>query len=293
MAKQATCLAVAAIALATASTWAAEVSPSNSFLSNGATAHRGNSGEHPENTIPAFRSAIDLGADWIELDIFRTRDGKLVVVHDRTTGRVGDQDLVVAESTYEELLRVDVATEFRRKHGRTMEQCPKHTIPLLEETLRLVISQNKTRVSIQPKTDCVADAVALVRRLGAEKWVGFNDGNLRYMAQVKQLAPKIPVFWDRGPSNIDEDIRTAKKHGFESLVLHYSVVTQEKVEKIHQAGLEAGAWTVNAEAMMNRLLAMGVDRLYTDYPRRLLEISGHRHRRGSRPQDRPAYPASQ
>src|SRR5690606_3953569 len=87
----------------------------------GVTAHRGNSWDFPENTIPAFESAIKLGVDWAELDIHRTRDGKLVVIHDKSTGRVGDKNLEVARSTYEELLSVDVATEFRTAKGRTAE----------------------------------------------------------------------------------------------------------------------------------------------------------------------------
>ena len=240
------------------------------FLNNGVTAHRGNSGEHPENTIPAFASGIEVGADWLELDIFRTKDGRLVVIHDRTTKRVGDKNLLVADSTYEQLLTVDVATEFRQRHGKTIDTAPKQKIPLLEDVLRLVMAQNKTRVSIQPKMDCVADAIHLVKELGAQKWVGFNDGNLQYMANVKRLAPDIPVFWDRGESDIGEDIRIAKQHGFESLVLHHSVVTKEKIEQIHEAGMEVGAWTVNDEATMARMLKMGIDRIYTDYPRRLL-----------------------
>ena len=89
------------------------------FLHNGVTAHRGNSGEHPENTIAALMSGIEVGADWIELDIFRTKDGKLVVIHDRTTERVGDKNLLVADCTYEPLLTVDVATEFRQWHEGT------------------------------------------------------------------------------------------------------------------------------------------------------------------------------
>jgi glycerophosphoryl diester phosphodiesterase len=198
-----------------------------SFLHNGITAHRGNSGEHPENTLAAFQSGIDVGADWIELDIYRSKDGKLVVIHDETTERVGGKNLVVADSTYEQLLTVDVATQFRQAHGKSVETVPKHTIPLLEDVLRLVMTQHKTRVSIQPKADCVAEAIALVRKLGAEKWVGFNDGSLQYMAEVKRLAPGIPVFWDRDESDVSEDIRIAKQHGFEWLVLHHSVVTKE------------------------------------------------------------------
>ena len=242
------------------------------FLENGVTAHRGNSSEHPENTLPAFRSGIEVGADWIELDILRTSDGRLVVIHDRTTKRVGNRDLDVAQSTLKELQSVDVATKFRRMHGKTPAECPPQAMPLLEDVLHMVIKQDKTRVSIQPKMDCVADAVALVKRLGVEKWVGFNDGNLRYMAEVKRLAPEIPVFWDRGATDIDDDVRIAQKHGFEALVVNHSHITQVKVEKIHAAGLQAGGWTVNDAATMKRLLALGVDRIYTDEPRRLLRL---------------------
>ena len=247
------------------------------FLHNGVTAHRGNSSEFPENTLPAFESGIEVGADWLELDIFKTADDKLVVIHDRTTKRVGDKDLDVARSSYDELLTVDVATEFRRDHNLTVEQLPRHTIPLLEDVLRKVMTQTRSRVSIQPKMDCVAEAVALVKQFKCEHWVGFNDGNLTLMAKVKQLAPELPVFWDRGESDIDEDIATAKQHGFEALVLNQAAITQEKIDRIRAAGLDAGAWTVNSESEMNRLLAMGVNRIYTDYPRQLLQIMQTRH----------------
>ena len=242
-----------------------------SFLNNGVTAHRGNSGEHPENTIPALESGIEVGADWIELDVLRTKDGKLVVIHDRTTERVGDKNLAVPETTYSELLTVDVATDFRGRTGQSIEECPAQRIPLLEDVLRLMMKQGRTRVSVQPKMDCVADAVALVNSLKAQRWVGFNDGNLQYMAEVKRLAPDLPVFWDRGAdTDIDVDIRTAKQHGFEALVLHHSGVTAEKVQKVKSAGLEFGAWTVNDPATMEDLLDRGVQRLYTDQPRMLL-----------------------
>lgn len=246
---------------------------SPAFLSNGVTAHRGDSGRFPENTLPAFQSGIEVGADWIELDVFQSQDGKLVVLHDRTTQRVGDKSLDVAESSYEDLLTVDVATDFRRRMGKSLEEFPPHRIPMLEDVLRLVMKQNRTRVSIQPKVDCVAEAIELVKRLKAERWVGFNDGNLRYMTEVKLLAPQIPVFWDRGANtNIDEDIGIAKQNGFEALVLHYTAVTPEKVQKVKAAGLEVGAWTVNDQAAMESLLSVGVERLYTDHPSRLLDL---------------------
>ena len=242
------------------------------FLKNGVTAHRGNSGEFPENTLPALQSGIDIGADWIEVDIFRTRDGKLVVTHDRTTARVGDRDLDVTKTDYAELLKVDVATDFRRRHNQTLAECPKQIMPLLSEVIKMVKRQRRTRLSIQPKMACVADAVALIKRMNAQGWVGFNDGNLEYMSEVKRLAPEIPVFWDRGESDVVADIQTARARGFEALVLNHRTLTRAKVELIQKSGLEAGVWTVNDEPELRRFLKMGVDRIYTDFPSRLLRM---------------------
>lgn len=250
---------------------AAEIE-SPSFLNNGVTAHRGDSGNFPENTLAAFQGGIAAGVDWLELDILRTQDGQLVVIHDQTTARVGDREFVVAESTYQELTTVDVATDFRRRTDKSLADCPPQRIPLLEDVLILVKKQRRTRVSIQPKMDCVADAVALVKRLQMEAWVGFNDGNLQYMAQAKRMAPAVTIFWDRGANtDIEADIRTAQKHGFAALVINEAGVTAEKVQKIKAADLEAGAWTVNDAKRMAQLRGMGIERLYTDHPRRALE----------------------
>lgn len=61
------------------------------------------------------------------------------------------------------------------------------------------------------------------------------------LSRVKELAPDIPVFWDRGATDLDRDLRTARERGFEAPVLHHQSVTAEKVRKIKTAGLEAGA----------------------------------------------------
>ena len=262
------------IAIALASTLLLAAGPGDApFLNNGVTAHRGESSEHPENTMPAFAAGLESGADWIELDVFLTKDGKLVVIHDPTTKRVGDRDLDVKASTYDELKAVDVATDFRRRKGLTVAQCPPQPPPLLEDVLRLAMRQRRARVSIQPKMDCVPQAVALIKTLGAEDWVGFNEGNLAYVSAVKRRAPKIPVFWDRpADSDVEADLRIARERGFEALVVNHAGVTREKVARIHAAGLSAGAWTVDDPDLMRRLLDMGVDRIYTDRPRLLLEI---------------------
>ena len=215
------------------------------WLDNGVTAHRGNSGEFPENTLPAFQSGIELGADWLELDVYRTLDDQIVVIHDSTTGRVADANLSVTSSTYAELAALDVAYQFRISHNLTLEECPKGTIPLLSDVLALMTIQDRTRVSIQPKMDCVTDIVNVVNQSQAAPWVGFNDGSLTYMSQALNLLPDTTIFWDRSGSDINADIATATTQGFSSIVMYQSDVTQYRVDAIHAAGLQAGAWTVD------------------------------------------------
>lgn len=247
------------------------------FLRNGVTAHRGSSLEHPENTLSAFRHALDLGVDWIELDIFTTRDGHLVVNHDATTGRTAGRDLTIADSTLAELRELDMAHEFRRSRGRSEAQCPRETIPLLGEAIGLVTAQRRTRLSIQPKDESVAAAVALIREKGAAAWCGFNDGSLEKMTEVKRLMPELRVFWDRpARCDLEGDLRIASERGFEALVIHHEGITPERIAAVRKAGREVGAWTVNDPAAMKRLLGWGIDRLYTDDPRRLLAMKGAR-----------------
>ncbi|RYE19813.1 MAG: hypothetical protein EOP51_19130, partial [Sphingobacteriales bacterium] len=135
----------------------------------GVTAHRGYSAAFPENTLPSFQGGVDAHADWVELDIFKTKDGKVVVCHDATTNRTGDKNLVIADVTYQELLEVDVATDFRKRNNLTLAQCPVQRIPLLSEAVALIMKQKRTHLSIQPKADIVAEAIEVVKAAKAEK----------------------------------------------------------------------------------------------------------------------------
>ncbi|MBN2309363.1 MAG: SUMF1/EgtB/PvdO family nonheme iron enzyme [Candidatus Hydrogenedentes bacterium] len=250
-----------------------EAPPPPRFLDNGVTAHRGDSDHCPENTLPAFQAALDAGADWIELDVVRTKDGELAVLHDATTERVGDRALPAGEATYAELSAVDVAAAFRAAKGLGLDACPKASVPRLRDVLRLIKTQHRTRVSIQPKDEVVDECIALIRELDAAAWCGFNDGSLRKMKRVKELDPDIPVFWDQPASfDLDNAIETGRACGFEAVVVHYSGLDQAVVDRLHEAGFEVGAWTVNDPAQMEALLAMGVDRMYTDRPATLLRL---------------------
>ena len=250
---------------------------------NGITAHRGDSMRLPQNSLRAFSSANRIGADWIETDVHLTKDGQLVIAHNATTGEYCSQNKKIKDCTYAELAQLDMAEKFRAQHKLTLEQCPKVTIVRLEEALDLILAEKKARLSIQPKCDCVDQVMALVRRKGALKWVGFNDGNAKWMSRVKELEPSVPVFWDRFRNmDVEKDIAFAKQHGFETLVLFHQEVTPERVQKLKAAGFKVGAWTVNAPADMRRFLAMGLDRLYTDDPETFRKIKAETRTTGAR-----------
>lgn len=239
----------------------------------GVTAHRGNSSTYPENTLTSFQAGIDTHADWVELDIRKTKDGQIVVSHDPDTKRATGVSMLIADANYSELQKLDVASELRKVKGLTVDQCPVERMPLLKDALALFMKQNRTHVSMHIKVDCVPQALAIIKEAKAEKMVGFNDSGLDFVAQAKKLAPEIPIFWDRLPdTNIDDDIKVAKEHGFETIVMHYSGVTQEKIDKIKAAHLKVAAWTVDDRQNMEKMLNMGIERMYTDNPNLLITI---------------------
>lgn len=253
------------------------------FRDNGITAHRGYSGAYPENTMLAMRKGIEVGSDWIELDVFVTKDGQVVVNHDTTTGRTGDKNLTIADSTYAELRTVDVAYAFREKYDLTEREVPVMGMPLLSDVLKMVKRQDDTRVSIQPKTILAVDAaVAVVHELEMQEWVGFNDGSLPGMSRVKELDPSIHVFWDTNTADVEASIATAKDRGFESIVMNENRVTPASIAKIQEAGLEAGAWTPNDLATVRKFWSWGIDRVYTDYAGEALIVTGQDQRSGIR-----------
>jgi glycerophosphoryl diester phosphodiesterase len=110
------------------------------------------------------------------------------------TKSVGDKNTVIAAHTYEALKAVDVTFAFREKDNLSSKECPRQSIPLLEEVLLLFSKYVQTKISIQPKADCVKSAVVIVKRMEMTTRVGINDGDLKYMAEVKKLARIFPFF---------------------------------------------------------------------------------------------------
>lgn len=232
---------------------------------NGVAAHRGNMSVFPENTMPAFESAIAMGCSWLELDIQLTACGQLVVTHDTTTERVTGISKIVTQSKYEELMALNF--------GQYFNPNTPYYLPLLSDVLSLVKNTN-TCISIQPKNyGLVKLAYNLVKDLNLLSQIGFNDTNCEYLIEVKQIDSSIPVFWDRPPhTDFETDLFIAKQYHFETLMYEWQGITQEKIDTLKKSNIRFGACLINDESEMKKYLNMGVQHFYTDYPQLLLSL---------------------
>jgi glycerophosphoryl diester phosphodiesterase len=238
-------------------------------------AHRGASGFAPENTLAAFRKAVELGAGFIETDLQLSRDARLVALHDDTLERTTNGRGAVSATTLEELRRLDAGSWFRRSSNK--ESAPDFTgerIPTIEEVLAFG-REHEIGLHLEIKATGPSGAEhAIVGALHAAGEVprsvvlSFDQTTLKRVRQLEPLAVTGFLFSDRLPAAV----ATAVNVGARQLLPRMDRVTPELIKDAHAHDLKLVAWTVNAPERMQELISAGVDGIITDYPDRLLEV---------------------
>jgi len=221
------------------------------------TAHRGSSAHAPENTLAAFRRAVEDGSDWIELDVQMCADSRLVVLHDRDLKRVAGDPRRVEQLTLEELKRIDVGCRFSDRF--TGER-----VPTLEEAIEDV--GHRARLNIELKFNRpdprLAPAVArLLRRMEFPDRCIVTSMDLDAVRQVKATEPTIRVGWivkSASPAALRADT--------ELLSLAARRASAEFIRRAHQTGKTVHVWTVNEPEAMRRMIDRGADNIITDNP---------------------------
>ncbi|PKQ03538.1 MAG: glycerophosphodiester phosphodiesterase [Alphaproteobacteria bacterium HGW-Alphaproteobacteria-12] len=228
-----------------------------------AFAHRGGAGAWPENTMPAFQGAIDLGYRYIETDVHATRDGVLLAFHDDLLDRVTDSTGCIAEMDYADVRKARIAgTE---------------PIPLMAD---LLAAWPDIRINIDPKRDNAAlPLIRLIKDAQAIDRVCVTAFSGRRIAGIRDaLGPKLCT--GMGPLSTAR-LRFSSWAGpvgglFGSFVegcaqipvTQYGIrlVDRALVDRAHEAGLQVHVWTIDDEAEMRRLIDLGVDGVMTDEP---------------------------
>jgi glycerophosphoryl diester phosphodiesterase len=236
-------------------------------------AHRGAAAELPENTLPAFRLALDVGANAIETDCHVTRDGRVVLSHDETGERMANVACAIADATLEDVQTWDVARGFVEDGGEAREA---FTIPTLEEALA-ELRGIPLNVDIKAHQHGAAErVVAVVRRMRATETTLLTSFDARVVRRVRALGYE-------GPTGLGQSealrllamptaaLRALPLRGTAAQLPHrhgaIDVGRRAVIAKCHALGLAVHFWTVNDPARARELRDLGADGVMTDDPR--------------------------
>jgi glycerophosphoryl diester phosphodiesterase len=249
-----------------------DVPPVHPFLDTPplAFAHRGGAGDWPENTMPAFAGAVDLGYRHLETDVHLTADGVLLAFHDDALDRVTDRTGVIAELPWSQV-------QAARVDGR-------EPIPRFDE---LLATWPDVFINVDPKHDRSVEPLAdAIERAGAVDRVCIGSFSDRRIARLRaRLGPALCT--SLGPKGVAR-LRSASygvpagrfdAQCVQVPVAHrgVTIVDERFVHAAHRVGLQVHVWTVDDAAEMTRLLDLGVDGIMTDRPvvlKRVLEGRG-------------------
>ena len=246
------------------------------------TAHRGASYYAPENTLAAFRLGWEQKADSVELDVYLTRDGRIVCFHDRDTKRVAGVERPVVEQTLEELRRLDVGTW-------KGEQWQGEPIPTLAEALETLPRWGRMFVEIKCGPEITPEMVRVVEAAGKRAdQIVFISFSLEACASIKKALPAHEVYYlssfkqneDTGAwtPTVETLIAQAREAGLDGLNVNYGgPLDKGFARQVREAGLKFCVWTVNAPEDALRMARIGAMGITTDRPafiRETLEKAG-------------------
>lgn len=250
--------------------------------------HRGATTVYPENTLAGFEYAIAQGADYIELDLWVTRDNVLVVTHDPSMNERICQgpegaERTVRRLTLEELRRWDCGSK-RRPDMPRQQTVPGARVPTFDEVLALAgrgnfrfnveIKCDPKRPELAPEPDEYARLVVeAIRKRKLEQRVLIQSFDWRLLHATARLAPDWPrsALFPRSTAEVSRSyLEVAKEADVQRLSVHFASVTPEKVADAHAHGLQVFAWTANSTELWDRLIAAGVDGIITDDPAGLI-----------------------
>ncbi|HHY20099.1 MAG TPA: DUF1080 domain-containing protein [Firmicutes bacterium] len=222
-------------------------------------AHRGNSSVAPENTIAAIKSALEVGADLIEIDVHKTKDGEIVVIHDPTVDRTTNGRGYVANMTLEEIRALDAGSKKSAIYKG-------EKIPTLKEALITV--NNKAMLIIELKVDGIEEEVLrLIEDVGMVNQVVVISFSASAIRRMNQIAPHIPTaILIGGNASISDIERIAKSANTRVLDLAYTLIDKKTAAYFLDRGYTLWAWTVDNPAIMEHLKDCGVTVITTNVP---------------------------
>jgi glycerophosphoryl diester phosphodiesterase len=233
-------------------------------------AHRGNSSAAPENTLPAFASAVQLKADLVELDYHHTADGVPLVIHDkdldRTTNAIklwGGKKLLVQDYKLAELQKLEAGAWFNARFARTK-------LPTLEEALEVIQAGSTTL--IEHKSGDAKTCIELLKRKELLDQVVVQSFDWKFVAECRALDQHVALAALGNKELTTEKLDAIAKTGARVVGWDQKEIGPAQIELIHARGWKAWVYTVDDPARAKELIAAGIDGLITNVPAALLRL---------------------
>jgi glycerophosphoryl diester phosphodiesterase len=235
-------------------------------------AHRGGAAVAPENTMAAFKRAIEAGADWIELDVQENADGVVVVEHDRDFMRVAGRNLTVWEATNEDLLGIDIGSRFAPEFAD-------QRVPTLREVLEL--ARGHLGVFIELKyyghdRELESKVVDLVESTGMVDHIVVMSLKYDGLRKTRELRPE----WTYGLLTT-VSVGDPTRMNLDFLAVNAETATLSLIRRAHARGKKVHVWTVNDPVQMSIMMSRGVDGIITDNPALAVRVKRVREEIGS------------
>jgi glycerophosphoryl diester phosphodiesterase len=236
-------------------------------------AHRGASGHAPENTLAAFRLAVEMGAKFIETDLQLTRDAKIVAMHDATVDRTTNGRGRVSKMSLVELRGIDAGIKFLSVDGESYKG---EHVPTLDEILDFARAAGVTFYLELKETQgwgFEQSLVGALRRADAMNGVVVISFDTEKLATIKRIEPELTTgFLCEKPTT--QLIEKAAVLGAKQFLPRADRISPEIIAAAHRANLPVVVWTVNEIEDMHAVVALGVDGIISDYPDRLRGLEG-------------------
>jgi len=228
--------------------------------------HRGFSAVAPENTVASARMAIDAGANGSECDVYESKDGVIVVMHDPMVDRTTNGEGKVAELTLAQLKKLDAGTWKNKKYAG-------EPIPTLDEILATHKNTGSTAV-IEIKAPGIAQKVVETIRqanmLDQTVVIAFDGDAIR---TVRTSEPRIPCAWLSADNltgtpaeRADWIAGRAKQYQTDKVDLLYTMLSAELIDELHRRGIVVWTWTVDEPIVIDALMRWGIDTITTNRP---------------------------
>lgn len=231
-------------------------------------AHRGASAYYPENTMAAFRGAVEMNAEMIELDVMLSKDGVPVAFHDAKLNAHTDGRGKLDDYTLEELKKLDAGSWFDAKYSE-------EKIPTLEEVL--AFAAGKVALNIEIKTEAVTNnlrggveekSIELVKQYDMEDHIMFSSFDYRAVSHLKELAPEMStaLLYEKRQSATKLPSDLIKQYKADAFNCSYRQLSKKRMGNLSANNIPVFVYTVDQEVRMRKLLDLGVSGIFTNKP---------------------------